>query len=300
MEKLQRIVSWVRELSSLQQAYLVAALSLSTSYLFNTLAYLNVLPVLGGIHWSGVTKNSTYLIPGFMAITATLFFEGRAGLKRIFRPYLKFRFNLFYWVFAALILIPILYMALLLDDLFYFRGFNAHSMALPTWETVRFYAPQFLRVAVCDELFWIGFIYPRMVQAGYSPFKASLAIGLLWGAAYVPFIFTQFFIAAGLNMPNLLLGWFSLTPLYVWLYYRTGSALVVLLFNVCMQFLFTAIPVLPHATGDNQATAMANLVCLAFGFLLWRCFPNTRQAALPRIETFASSRGSLKVMEAAG
>ncbi len=298
MEKLQRIASWVRDLPLLQQAYFVAAISLSTSYLFNSLAYLNVLPVLGGINWSGVTKNSTYLIPGFVAIAATFFFEGRGGLKRIFLPYLKFRFNLFYWVFAALILIPILYMALLLDDLLYFRGLNAHSMTLPTWEIVKFHTPQFLRVAVCDELFWIGFIYPRLVQSGYSPFKASLAIGLLWGAAYVPFIFTQFFIAQGLNMPNLLLGWFSLTPLYVWLYYRTGSALVVLLFNVCMQFLFTAIPVLPHATGDNQATAMANLVCLGFGFFLWRYFPKTRQTTPPLIGAFDSGSKNLKAMKA--
>lgn len=298
MERLQCIVSWARGLPPQQQAYFVAAISLSVSYLFNSLAYLKVLPVLGGIDWSGVTKNSTYLIPGFMAVAASFFFEGRGGLKRIFLPYLKFRFNPFYWFFAALILIPILYLSLLLNDLFYFRGFNAYPMTLPTWEVVRHQAPQFLRVAVCDELFWIGFIYPRLVQAGYSSFKAALAIGLLWGAVYIPFFFTQFFVAQGLNMPNILLGWFSLTPLYVWLYYRTGSALVVLLFNVFMQFLFTAIPVLPQATGDNQATAMANLVCLVFGFFLWRCFPKTRQTTPPLIGAFDSSSKNLKAMKA--
>jgi hypothetical protein len=99
-------------------------------------------------------------------------------------------------------------------------------------------------------------------------------------------------------MPNILLGWFSLTPLYIWLYYRTGSALVVLVFNLFMQFLFTAIPVLPHATGDNQATAMANLVCLVFGLLLWKYFPKTRLPQPLPIEAFDSGDKRLKGVQA--
>jgi hypothetical protein len=298
MEMLQRAVSWARGLPLLQQAYLIAAISLSAQYILSALAYHHVLPVLWGIDWSGVTKNSTYLINGIVAITATYFYEGGDGLKRIFRPFLKVGFNPFYWFFAALILIPILYLTLLLDDLLYFRGLNFHPMTLPSWETITHYSPQFLRVAVSDELFWIGFIYPRMVQSGYSSLRASLVIGLLWGAVYVPFFFTQFFVASGLNMPNILLGWFSLTPLYIWLYYRTGSALVVLLFNLFMQFLFTAIPVLPHATGDNQATAMANLVCLVFGLLLWKYFPHTRLPSPQPIKIVDSRYNGVKVVGA--
>lgn len=296
MEMFQRVANWARGLPPLHQAYLIAAISLSAQYLFSFLAYFKVFPVLWGVNWSGVIKNSTYLINGVLAVTLCYFLEGSNGLKRIFRPFLKVGINPFYWFFAALILIPILYLTLLLDDLFYFRGFIAHPMTLPTWETIAHYAPQFLRVAVCDELFWIGVIYPRMVQGGYSPLKASLAIGLLWGGVYVPFFFTQFFVASGLNMPNILLGWFSLTPLYVWLYYRTGSALVVLLFNLFMQFLFTAIPVLPHATGDNQATAMSNIVCLVFGLLLWKFFPNTRVKHAPPVGVSDSRDSGLKVM----
>ncbi len=297
MEKIQRIASWARELPPQHQAYFAVTIVFSTTYFLNSLAHLKILPVLGGVDWSGVTKNSTYMIIGIVAIAASYFYEGNDGLRRIFRPYLKFRFNVLYWLFAAFILIPILYLTLLLDDFLYLRGFNIHPMTLPTWAEIKYFAPQFLQVAVCDELFWIGFVYPRLVQAGYSPLKASLTMGLLWGMDYMPLFFTQFFVAPGLNLPNIILGWLSLTPLYVWLYYRTGSALVVLLFNLSMQFLFTAIPVLPQATGDNQATAMANLVCLSFGFFLWIYFPKTRLPAPPPIGAFDSKVRILKTRE---
>jgi hypothetical protein len=89
-------------------------------------------------------------------------------------------------------------------------------------------------------------------------------------------LFTNFFIASGLNVPNILLGWFSLTPIYIWLYNRTKSALIVVFFNLCMHFLFTAIPVLPQATGDNTAVAMINLVCMVVGFSLWYLFPKEK------------------------
>jgi len=264
-------------LTPVQQAYLVVAIGLGAQYLLSTLAYLKLLPVVAGVDLAGVTKNSTYMIPGILAIVGTFFFEGKGGLKRIFAPYRIFAVKPFYWVIAAFLLIPILFFALLLDDLIYGRGLNLYVMTLPTGEEIMGYAPMFLKVAICDELFWIGFVYPRLLNAGFSPLKASLAIGLFWGADYIPFFFTQFFIASGLNMPNILLGWFSLTPIYIWLYHRTGSAIVVLVFNVFMQFLFTAVPILPQSTGDNAGVAMANVVCLAVGLFLWWYAPEGKK-----------------------
>jgi hypothetical protein len=282
MVLLKRIDEVLKSMTVVEQAYSVALFGIAMQYLLNALSYFSLLPDIAGVNLDGVIKNTSYVIPGCLAIACTLYFEGVAGLKRIFKPYLVLRFNILYWLFASLILVPLLYIALFFDDLLYGRGwFNLHVTTLPTWEEIKHYAPLFIQVAVSDELFWLGFIYPRLIQGGYSPLKAALAIGLLWGLDYLPYIFSKFLIAIGLNAPNLLLGWFALTPLYVWLYHRTGSAIIVLVFNVFMQFLFTAIPVLPLATGSNNECAMANLMCFIFGLWLWKVAPGTKKRLEP-------------------
>lgn len=273
---LYRSFNSIKRLSPIQQAYCLAALGLSLQYTLSTLVYLNLLPDIGGKSLNGATKNSTYMIPGVLAILGTFYFEGKEGLKRLTNAYLRIPLNPLWWILAAGLLIPILFTSLHLNDLFYQKNFTFYTMTLPTWGDIRNYTPLFIQVAICDELFWIGYIYPRLLSGGYSPLKSALAIGILWGLDYLPFLFTNFFIAAGLNGPNILLGWFSLTPIYIWLYHKTKSAIIIVFFNICMQFLFTAIPVLPQATGDNKAAAMANLVCLTVGFSLWYLFPKEK------------------------
>lgn len=281
MDRLKQFHTWVSSLSPIQQAYTVAGLGISLQYTLSALSYFALLPDVAGVSLTGVMKNSTYMIPGFLAVFFTFYFEGYSGLKRIFRPYLVVLVNPIYWLVASLILVPILYLSLFLNGLLPGGETKSYLMTLPTWEEIKFYSPLFIKVAICDELFWIGFVYPRMLQAGYSPLKASLAIGILWGADYVPFLFTGFFIAQGLNLPALLLGWFSLTPIYIWLYHRTGSAIIILVFNLFMQFLFTAIPILPKVIGDNSGVVMGNLICLLSGFLLWYFAPSGKKEPLP-------------------
>jgi hypothetical protein len=90
---------------------------------------------------------------------------------------------------------------------------------------------------------------------------------------YLPFLFTGFFLSPGLNAPNLIFGWLAIAPLYIWLYQKTASAIIIVYFNVIMQFTFNTIPVLPVDSGDNSAAAMVNLVLLGTGFMIWHIFP---------------------------
>jgi len=274
------------ELSQLkpgQQALLVAGLGLGLQYFLSAVSYFELLPDFAGISLNGVLGNTTFLIFGVLAVSGCFYFEGRAGLARLFRPYLLIVFNPLYWVFACLILVPLLYLSLLLDDILYLRSPVAHGLKLPTIEEVIHWAPIFLQVAICDELFWIGFIYPRLVHAGFSPLKASMVMGILWGLDYIPYLFNDFLVASQLNIPSLLFGWLALTPIYVWLYHRTGSAILLLVFNVFMQFEYGVLPILPHDTGDNNLTAMSNLVCFSFGVLLWRIAPGTKVKMKPLV-----------------
>lgn len=265
-------------ISSSRQALIGITTVLVLQYCLNGLAYYGLLPNIGNYYSNEIVKNSSYLIPGTVAVVLVFLFEGPKGLSRIFGAYLKLA-PLGWWVFVSICLILPLYAALLLDDLLYSiilgEEFGHYTFVLPTWEVLATYTLSFVVVAISDELFWIGLIYPRLVASGFSPFKASLLIGLLWGLDYLPFIFTDFFISPGLNIPNLVFGWFAVSPVYLWIYHKTGSALLVVFFNVCMQSQYAAVPVLPVSSGDNTELAMANLTVFLFGWIIWRYFSNS-------------------------
>lgn len=271
-----RISATTFTLRPLQQVYCVVLLGLFLQYTFSALAILDLLPDIAGKSLNGITKNSTYLIPGFLAIVGTWFFEGKDGLRRIARSYSRIPPRPGWWIFAASCMIPILLLSLWLNQVLQQEELAVPTFRFPSWEDIKIYAPMFAKVAISDELFWIGFVYPRLLQAGYSPVKASLSIGVFWGLDYLPFLFTQFFVAPGLSASSIVLGWFALTPLYVWIYHRTRSAIILVFFNVCMQFSYNILPVLPSSSQDNSAVAMANLVSLMFGLFLWWALPGRR------------------------
>lgn len=261
------------DISPFNQAMLGVFICLALQYSLNSLAYLELFPNIYGKSLNGVVKNTSYIIPGFLAVLLVFTFEGTNGIRRILTPYSKLAHPLWF-VFAGTCLIIPLYLALFLDDVIYKtllnEAFGSYEFIWPLWHDIVKYTPTFVFVAISDELFWIGFIYPRLISSGLKPLKASLLIGFLWGLDYLPFLFTEFFLSPGLNAPNLVFGWFAVAPLYIWLYHMTHSALIIVFFNVCMQFLYNAIPVLPINAGDNTEAATANITVLLFGILLWK------------------------------
>ncbi len=272
-DKLSNIFRSRRQLAPLGQVYLVIAIAALLQCSINFLAYFSALPDIAGKSLNGAAKNSTYLINGSLALLASWYFGGRPGLWRIIQPYGRLRLYPGWWLLAIGIMVPVLFAALYLNDWLFGETSRLYSMQLPSWKSALQDAPMIVKVAISDELFWVGFIYPRLLSAGFTPLKASLLMGVLWGMGYIPFLFTGFFIAPGISPENLVLGWFAMTPIYIWLYHQTGSALLLVVFNVSMQFAYSAVPVLPQVTGDNNVLAMANLVTLLCGLLLWWLWP---------------------------
>ena len=282
VRKLPGIYGLIRSFTPEQQVYFVVAVTLILQYTLNALVYFELLPDVFGKSLNGIFKNSAYLIPGTMAVLATLFFSGKSDLVRLVRPYTVIPINPLWWVLSSGSLILVLWASLYLNDVLYQNDFVVYAITFPSWGEIKTYSPLFIQVALSDELFWIGFVYPRLLQSGYSPLKASLIMGVLWGIEYFPFIFTEFFIAPGLSGSSLVLGWFALIPMYVWLYHKTGSAVIIVFFNLCMQFTYSALPVLPEAVGDNDnsVVAMANLLTLVVGVVLWWLFPKGKKKGL--------------------
>lgn len=248
----------------------------------NGIAYFKLFPDIAGKSLNGAATNSAYLINGSLALLASWYFDGRQGLWRIIQPYRRIPLNPGWWLLAIGIMVPVLMVALYLNDWLFGQALRVHSLQLISWDSVLEQAPMFAKVAVSDELFWIGFVYPRLLYSGFAPLKAALVMGVFWGLAYIPFLYTGFFVAPGMSAASLVLGWFAITPIYVWIYHKTGSALLLVVFNVSMQFAYSAVPVLPHVTGDNTALAMANLVTLLCGLLLWWLWPASREGKRPR------------------
>jgi hypothetical protein len=279
LKSLYKIQGLIYSLTPQQQVYLIVGLGLVLQYLLNTLVYFQLFPDVAGKSLNGIVKNSSYLIPGILAVVVAIYFSGRKGLLSLARPYLVFPVNPFWWLLSVGMLVVLLWASLYLNDILYQNKFIPYALILPSLDEVKRYAPIFILVALCDELFWIGIIYPRLLVSGFSPLKASLIMGVLWGLEYMPFVFTGFFVAPGLSAHNLVLGWFAVTPIYVWLYHKTGSALLIVFFNLCMQFSYNALPVLPLASGDNSVVAMANLVTLLLGVFLWWVFPKRKVMA---------------------
>jgi hypothetical protein len=270
-----------RQLAPLAQVWLIVAIAALLQCSLNGLAYFELFPDMAGRSLNGVAKNSAYLINGSLALLACWYFDGRQGLRRIIHPYGRVLLHPGWWLLAIGIMVPVLFAALYLNDWLLGQPIRLYSLQLPSWDSALEDVPMFVKVAVSDELFWIGFVYPRLLHAGFSPLKAALVMGVFWGMEYVPFIFTGFFVAPGISAESLVLGWFAITPLYVWIYHKTGSALLLVVFNVSMQFAYSAVPVLPRVTGDNNVLAMANLLTLLCGLLLWWLWPKGRGARRP-------------------
>lgn len=270
-----------RQLAPLGQVWLLFAIAALLQCFLNGLSYFQLFPDIAGRSLNGAAKNSTYLINGSLALLACCYFDGRQGLRRIIQPYGRVLLHPGWWLLAIGIMVPVLFAALYLNDWLSGQPLRLYSLQLPSWDSALEDASMFVKVAVSDELFWIGFVYPRLLHAGLSPLKAALFMGVCWGLEYVPFIFTGFFIAPGISAVSLVLGWFAITPIYVWIYHKTGSALLLVVFNVSMQFAYSAVPVLPRVTGDNNVLAMANLLTLLCGLLLWWLWPAGSDARRP-------------------
>lgn len=280
--KLKDIYSSLQTITPLQQAYGIIILSLLVQYSINFLVYFDLFPNIGDRSLNGFLKNNSYVFPALLGLIGSFVFWGKEGFFNLLRPYAKLPKNPLWWLLAIGILTPVVYTSLLFNDLIYGNTLMAYAIKPPTTSEFMRWAPLFIQVAVCDEIFWIGYVYPRLTQAGYSSEKASMAIGILWGMDYLPFLFTGFFVSPGLTGVSILLGFLSLAPIYIWLYEKTKSALVPVAFNVSMQFTFSAIPVLPHVTGDNAAVSMANLLCFLTGLALWYFYPCKNRKAKPQ------------------
>lgn len=270
----------LKTLSPIQQALAAVVCLLIIQYTGNIIAYYEILPIVFGKDPNGIIKNTTYIVPGILSVVLSLYFGGSKGLMRVFIPYTVWRVKLGYWVLVIFIMLLLNYIGLIVSDIVLMREIQLRNIIWVDWNFIREWTPLFASVGISDELFWIGFVLPRLVGGGLTPYKASLVLGCFWGLDYIPYIFTGFFIAEGVNISTQLLASAALAPWYAWLYYRTGSALILLVFAVFVQYSIQLLPLLPHNNdGSNVETLSAIFAWFVSGMLLWKLMPISKNSA---------------------
>jgi membrane protease YdiL (CAAX protease family) len=122
--------------------------------------------------------------PFLSAIGVTLFFHGRAGIKSLFKPVLKWRVGLiwYFWALAAPLLAPCL--GLVLWSLWSKNSPNLPSLgsAIKMWLIA---TPLIGIFIITEETGWRAFVLPRLQSLG-SALWASLILGALWSFWHYP------------------------------------------------------------------------------------------------------------------
>jgi membrane protease YdiL (CAAX protease family) len=131
-----------------------------------------------------------------------------------------------------------------------------------------FFVSLFLRGAMGEELGLRGFALPRL-QKTNSPFRASLIIGLLWGAWHLPVLIGRdvvSVVAFGLLS-------FGLSFLFTYMFNGSGGSLIpVLLFHATQNWeegFETVFPTLVGTDWELVSTLALLLIGIVAGVLVW-------------------------------
>jgi len=101
---------------------------------------------------------------------------------------------------------------------------------------------------LCEELGWRGFALPRLLNR-FSPFTASLILGLLWGVWHLPSFFVSGMVQKGMSLVIFVLYTPCLSILMTWFFQHTrgsvlGAVMIHYMVNICATILGVTLPVL--------------------------------------------------------
>jgi len=103
--------------------------------------------------------------------------------------------------------------------------------------------------AIGEEYGWRGYALDRL-QSIWTPLKASLLLGLIWGLWHLPLHFTPGSTQSAIPIWQYILQTIALSVLYTWLYNRTNrSVLITTIFHAIGNLSAAYIPTWTNNTG---------------------------------------------------
>ncbi|MFC4587550.1 CPBP family intramembrane glutamic endopeptidase [Sphaerisporangium corydalis] len=228
--------------------------------------------VLGTSQFLGVMPGA-YLGPIFSAYLLTRLVDGRPGVRRWLRAFLRFRAGA-RWYLLALAGVPVIMMA----ATFALPG-AAGALRPPAAPALLAFPPmllvQLVTTGLAEEPGWREYALPRM-QERYGPMAGALILGPLWAGWHLPLFLTGWGTGASVlgTMVEFLFFTMVLNIVVTWLFNSTRESLpVVMLFHaninnfgsVLWPAFFPAIPVLDsrYLVGSIGFGALALVVVIA-------------------------------------
>lgn len=241
------------------------------------IAWLGWLPAAAVAQWWPAARLSNPLaalspfafgptLAGFIVVGAT---DGRQGMAQLLRRFTRWRLGLRWYLVALASPAAVFATAGLL------RGAAGGAPLDLALAPVRTAYPQVNPLAILpvalltglligplnEEFGWRGLALPRL-QERFSPFTATLLLGLLWGVWHLPLFFITGMTQATQPFGPFLLSVMVNSFFYTWLFNATGgSVLLAVLLHDTFNTTSAFIPVLPT---EWQAIAVAAATVLAF------------------------------------
>lgn len=200
----------------------------------------------------------------FLAITAptisatilTFARDGWSGLRSLYARLIRWRFDL-KWYTLVLIGIPVLgWIAARFTESNPLKETNNLTQFL--W--LLFYL--LITGPLCEELGWRGFALPRLLNH-FTPFTASLILGLIWGVWHLPSFFLGGMVQNAMSLLIFILFTPCLAILMTWFFQHSGGSVLITVLthymvNFCLAILGVTLPTL------GIMLLMASIVVIVF------------------------------------
>jgi membrane protease YdiL (CAAX protease family) len=178
--------------------------------------------------------------PTISASLLTLAWEGWHGLGDLFKRLLRWRFGI-HWYALVLIGLPVFgWLITRLTGSSPLKDVSTPALLFTLLFNLLITGP------LGEELGWRGYALPRLFER-FSPIKASLILGLVWGTWHLPSFYVSTMVQAGLSLPLFLLNAICLSILASWLFMNTGGSVLITVLlhymaNFCVSVLGVPIP----------------------------------------------------------
>lgn len=218
--------------------------------------------------------------PFLSAIIVTLIADGRNGFREWRKRIFKFRVGAKFYILV--LLYPIIYVALSYGLYLLMGGTPGDFASVPPWYlyplTLVFV---FFLGGGQEEPGWRGFALPRLLSK-YSPFIASIIIGVIWAVLHIPLFFVAGSSQAGLPFEWYLPNVIGMAIVFTLLYLKTsGSVLPAMVLHAGINSAFTWFPtesgILPsyaYITILIAGWIFVVLLILVYGRTRFFCNPN--------------------------
>ncbi len=221
--------------------------------------------------------------PAVAAIIVAAFYQGRAGLKRLWLTVTRWRVP--WWLYALAFVGPMIAAGLVVS-IGVMKGSlkrNPEPISIVHFSLV-FFAMAVLDGPLGEEVGWRGVLLPQLLRK-MGPIAASIAVGSVWWLWHVPLYLADGRISTTGDWIDFLIDTLALSMIFTWFFLRSGCStlLTIILHNASNYSIYLLLINLWHREGSSgiphytHGALVLILGTVAAGSLARRSRQNTAQ-----------------------